>query len=107
MDISKYKVIVTPTAYKEMNKIYDYISDNLYAKNAAKSLMNKIEKEVQRLKYAPKLYPEINKIDELKRTYRRIVIKNYVVLYTIDDNNCNVYISHIYYSGRNYMECEL
>ncbi len=38
MDI-KYKVIITPTAYKEINKIYDYISEDLYAKKAAKDLM--------------------------------------------------------------------
>ena len=38
MDI-KYKVIITPTAYKEINKIYDYISEDLYAEKAAHNLM--------------------------------------------------------------------
>ena len=54
MDTKKYKVIITPTAYKEINKIYDYITDDLYAENAAKRLMNKVEQEVQSLKDAPK-----------------------------------------------------
>ena len=35
--------------------------------------------------------------------YRRIVIKNYVVLYTIDEENKIVYISHMYYKKRNYL----
>ena len=26
----KYKVIITPTAFKEINKIYDYILEELY-----------------------------------------------------------------------------
>ena len=30
---TKYKVIITPTAYKEINKIYDYISEDLYEEN--------------------------------------------------------------------------
>ena len=42
MDI-KYKVIITPTAYKEINRIYDYILIDLYAEKAAKNLMRKVE----------------------------------------------------------------
>ena len=38
MDI-KYKVIITPTAFKEINSIYDYILEELYAEKAAKDLM--------------------------------------------------------------------
>lgn len=38
MDIN-YKVIITPTAYKEINRIYDYILEDLYAEKAAKDLM--------------------------------------------------------------------
>ena len=35
----KYKVIITPAAFKEINKIYDYILEELYAEKAAKDLM--------------------------------------------------------------------
>ena len=35
----KYKVIITPTAFNEINRIYDYISEELYAEKAAKDLM--------------------------------------------------------------------
>ena len=35
----KYKIIITPTAYKEINKIYNYILEDLYAEKAAKDLM--------------------------------------------------------------------
>ena len=82
---SNYKIIITPTA-----------------KSAAKRLMEKVENEVQKLKYAPKIHTEIEKYDELKRNYRRIVINNFIILYTIDENNMVVYISHMYYGGRDY-----
>ena len=104
MGTKKYKVIITPTAYKEIDKIYDYITDDLYAENAAKRLMNKVEQEIQRLKDSPKIYAEIEKFDELKRVYRRIVVNNYVILYTIDEDNEVVFVSHMYYGGRNYLE---
>ena len=38
----------------------------------------------------------------LKRTYRRIIIKNYIILYTIDEKNRKIFVSHMYYSGKNY-----
>ena len=102
MNTSNYKIIITPTAYKEINKIYDYISEELYANKAAKDLMGQVEKKVQNLKYAPKIHKEIEKIDEVKRKYRRIVIKNFVILYTINEQTKTVYVSHMYYGKRNY-----
>ena len=35
----KYKVIITPNAFKEINKIFDYILEDLYAEKAVKDLM--------------------------------------------------------------------
>ena len=64
MDTNNYSIMITPTAKREMNRIYEYLS-------------------------------------EMK--YRRIVIKNYVVLYTIDEEKKIVYISHMYYKKRNYL----
>ena len=104
---TKYKVIITPTAYKEINKIYDYISEDLYAEKATKNLMRKVEESIQNLKDAPKIHAKIEKIDELKRQYRRIVIKNFVILYTIDEINKVIYVSHMYYGGRNYLNTDL
>ena len=66
MDTKKYKVIITPTAFRELDRIYTYISEELYAKNAAKDLMRKIESEIKNLSSNPKIYPKIEKIDELK-----------------------------------------
>ncbi len=103
MSTNKYQVIIAPTAFKEINKIYDYIIENLYAEKAAKDLMKQVEIELQRLKYYPKVHTEIQKFNELRRRYRRIVIKNYVILYTIDESKKIVYIAHMYYAKRNYL----
>lgn len=103
MDTKKYKVIITPTAFRELDRIYTYISEELYAKNAAKDLMGKIESEIKNLSSNPKIYPKIEKIDELNRIYRRIVVKKYIVLYTLDEENNIVFVSHIYYGKRDYL----
>lgn len=103
MNTDKYKIIITPTCSKEINKVYEYINSSLYAEVAAKKLMKKIEDKVQSLKYAPKIHTKIEKCDELERIYRRIVIDNYVMIYTIDEKNMIIYIVHMYYAGSNYL----
>ncbi len=100
----KYRIIITPIARREINKIYDYILEELYAEKAAKQLIQKVEETIQELKYSPKIYVRIDKLDEVKRRYRRIVIRNFVILYTVDEESKTVYIAHMYYSGRNYLD---
>ena len=51
----------------------------------------------------PQIHTKIEKYDSLKRIYRRIVIKNFIILYTIDEENKIVYVSHMYYGRRNYL----
>lgn len=103
MDTNKYDVIIVPTAIKEIKRIYEYITDDLYAEKAAIVLMNKIENSINELAYAPKIHMKIEKLNELRKQYRRIVINNYIILYTIDDYNRTVYVSHVYYGRRNYL----
>lgn len=98
-----YEVILMSQARNELEQTKYYITNVLYARNAADKLINLIENELSRLEYLPELYPEIEKLDELKRKYRRIVIKKYVVLYAIDFENQKVFVSHIIYRGRNYI----
>ncbi len=46
---------------------------------------------------------KIGKVDRLKREYHRMVVKNYVVLYTIDFEKKTVFISRMIYGRRNYL----
>ena len=85
------------------NKIYNYIKEDLYAEEAAQNLMIKIEEFTSNLSYAPRIYAEIDKYKGTDRIYRRMVINSYVILYTIDEENKKVYVSHMYYSGSDYI----
>lgn len=55
------------------------------------------------LSESPNLYMKIEKKDKLKREYRRIVIDNFVVLYTVEESSKKVYIAHMYYGRRDYL----
>jgi len=98
-----YDVEFTEDCISEMDEIYEYISKKLVANEPAKRLIQKVKKSILLLSESPKLYVKIEKMDKPKREYRRMIIKNYVILYTVDEEEKKVYIAHMYYGGRNYL----
>lgn len=99
-----FEVEFTEECIEEMTEIYEYIANNLKEDRIAKMLMEDVTNRVLDLSNLPELYMKIGKTDKLKREYHRIVVKNYVILYTIDFENRKVYISHMIYSRRNYLD---
>ena len=104
MDINNklYKVIFTNDAIIELKDIFNYISQILYSPNTAKELMAKIDESIENLRYMPNAYKVIKKNNGLNLDYRKIIIKNYSIIYTINEEKKQIYIAHIYHSKRDY-----
>ena len=98
-----YEIKFTKDCKEEIVEIYEYISKKLVAENSAKQLMGKMRNSVMNLSKFPNIYPKIEKKDKYKRQFRRMVIDNYVILYTVDENKKDIYIAHMYYGKRNYL----
>lgn len=98
----KYKIIILPIAQEEFDNIYKYIYKELFATNAAINLKIKIQEKIKNLENNPRMYAKIKKKDNLDREYRKIIIKNYIALYTIDEERKTIYIAHCYYNARDY-----
>lgn len=98
-----FEVEFTEQCIEEMTAIYDYISDTLKENEAAKRLISQVNEKVLELSESPELYMKIGKVDRLKREYHRMVVKNYVVLYTIDYEKKKVYVSRMIYGRQNYL----
>ena len=105
MDINKenYKVIFTNDAVEDMDNIFTYISEKLYNHISARKIMKEMNDAIENLRYTARSYSVIKKHPNLEMEYRRIIIKKYVIIYTIDENTNKVYIIHIYYGGSNYL----
>lgn len=50
MSKSNYRLKLTSRARKDLDKIYNYIANELYAKEAANNLLEKIEASIMRLR---------------------------------------------------------
>lgn len=105
MDLNslEYKIIFTNDAVKDMDRIFRYISENLYSPNAARDLMNRVIEAIDKLKYIPKAHNVIKKHSKLKMEYRRVVIKNYVIIYTMDEIMKIIYVVNVFYARSDYL----
>lgn len=103
-----YKIEFSDKAYKDLDEISDYISDELLNPVAAINLIDELEATIKkRLELFPYAYPVHTFLEILGIEYRRTVIKNITVFYKIseikrDDNNIDgvVTITHIVNSNR-------
>ena len=97
-----FKVEFTEQYIEEMTEVYKYISINLKQYLAARRLFTKIYNRISYLSENPYIYSKIGKTEKLMREYHKMVIGNYIVLYTVDNNNKIVYVSHIIYGKKSF-----
>ena len=99
---NKYKVKFTPLADSDMDGIYEYIFDILDAPMAAENLIDEIEQKTKQLEDMPYSCPAVD--DELLKAkgYRKLVVKNYIALYIVSDNEKLVTIMRVVYGASDY-----
>lgn len=100
----EYKVKLTDVFLDEIEEICNYITNKLKNIDASNRLREKVIYNILLLENSPKMCAKIGKVDRVKRQYRRLVVNNYIILYTVDEKEKIVYIAHIYYGGRNYLD---
>lgn len=99
-----YEVKITNQAREQMSEIIDYISQELFAPDAANNLLNKMEKSILALRE----FPEKNQLidEEPWRTegIRRIIVDNFLVYYWIDKAEKRIQVIAVIYSKRDQLE---
>lgn len=95
------KIKFTEKCLEDIEEACQYIEEKLKAENAPNKIRIKIKNSVKGLSTLPEMYAKTEKLDRVKRVYRRIPIDNYVF---IDKESKIIYISHMYNCGRNYLE---
>ena len=98
-----YKIVYKKDFKEELQDIYNYIANVLKEKQIANQLIIKIFTRILNLKIFPRLYMKIGKMDRLHNEYHRMIVSNYIILYTVDELNQRVIISHIYYKRKKYL----
>lgn len=98
----QYQVKITKNAEQELIEIYEYISGILKSEIAANNFVKQIEEKINRLYVFPYSCMEV-KTKPRNTIYRKLYVKNYLLLYKVLEENQRVDIIHIYYGRRDYL----
>lgn len=100
----KYKIEITQEAERDFENIFTYISETLCNRKAAISMISLLDKNIRVLKDMPNSYPTAKDTYLKKMGIRFFAVKNYIVFYTVDDEEGKVYIVRILYGRRNWLK---
>jgi plasmid stabilization system protein ParE len=98
--MKKYNVVITASALKDMEDLYNYIAYELYSPDSAKKLYFKIANAIQSLELFAERYRVFSNEDGYFT--RRMLVDNYSVFYIIKGSN--VIITSVLYSSRDLNE---
>lgn len=98
-----YKLIISRLAHQDLDKIVSYIAIELSNPIAASNFLNELTKCYDYLKTNPLMYELC--YDKLlkKEAYRKVVIKNYLLIYTVDENSKIINIMRFFYGAQDYI----
>ena len=97
------RVYVSEPAETGLREIVRYISLQLSAPATALKMLDSIETSITKLSGMPKTHPLVND-DRLSRMgYRKLIVKNYIVFYTVDEANKVVDVERILHTRRDWL----
>jgi len=89
---TEYKIVYEKEAVKEIENIYLYIKNVLLEENIANKIISNIFNKIRMLKYFPLASKNIN----LKNKTRKLIVKNYIIIYNVNLESKTINILHIY-----------
>lgn len=100
--MDKYIVKLLPKAYRDIEQIYNYISQNFEEKEIALKLVNDIEDTIFSLESLPYRGAERKIGLYANKGYRQLFLKNFSVIYRVDEDKKYVIIVTVRYSRSNF-----
>ena len=99
--MDKYKIKLTPRAYKDLDDIYSYIAWEKLSPDNAKGQTECIKDKLNKLSLSPQSHQERTEGRYANCGYRQLLIDNYVAIFRIEESTKTVFIITIQYQGRN------
>ncbi len=96
--MDKYSVKLMDRALRDLDGIYTYIAKTLLEPKTALDLVDTIEQEIFTLESIPYRCPERKTGSYANKGYRQLLVKNYTVIYRIDEAAKAVIVVTVRYS---------
>ncbi len=102
--MDKYKVELSIQAKNDYKSIIHYIKYELLEPTIAEKYANLIRNELTSLEYQPSKFSIIDHNEIKKYQFRKLVMKNYIAFYRINDKDKIVNVERILYNASNWMD---
>lgn len=100
--MDKYKVQLLSRALRDLDGIYSYIAKNLSEPGIAAHLIDELEDQILSLENMPYRCPERRVGAYANKGYRQLLVKNYTVIYRIEETKKEVLIVTVRYARSNF-----
>lgn len=101
--MAKYRVNVSEPAENDLRDIICYISAQLSAPTTALKMINTLEDAIASLADMPQKCSLVTDDRLASMGYRKLVVKNYITFFTIDEQSKTVDIERILYARRDWL----
>jgi plasmid stabilization system protein ParE len=99
-----YKLVISEVAHKDLDDIVSYILVELANPMAAANFLDKVEECYGYLKSNPLIYERCNDALLGKEGFRKAAIKNYILVYKVDEKTGVVNIYRFFYGAQDYIK---
>jgi len=97
-----YFLNITDIAEEDILSTVRYIANVLKAPMAANNLLDEIEKYEEILENTPNIYPFVSDEYLAKKGLRFVMVKNYIMFYTINEDEKTVNVIRFLYGRRDW-----
>jgi len=91
-------------AKEDMNGIANYIANDLQNPSAARNLLAKMLDAANRLINFPYINPAYQPLSPSEFEYRKLIMRNYIMFYRVDEGEKKIIIARVVYGRRDYEE---
>ncbi|MDE7248489.1 MAG: type II toxin-antitoxin system RelE/ParE family toxin [Lachnospiraceae bacterium] len=99
--MDKYKVRLSPRAFRDIDDIFTYIALEKLSIENAKGQTDRIWRALKKLDTFPQSHQEHADGRYSGKGYRQLLIDNYIAIFRIDELNKIVHVVTVQYQGRN------
>ena len=99
-----YELKITKLAEDDLDGIVSYIVNQLYNPQAASDLADEIARCYEVLRTSPLIYPLCQDRRLEREGYHRAIVKNFLVLFRVDEAEKRVTVYRVIYGARDYMK---
>ncbi|MCL2808379.1 MAG: type II toxin-antitoxin system RelE/ParE family toxin [Coriobacteriia bacterium] len=100
--MERYKVSLSRLAEQDVNEIIRYISVDLAVPDTAMVMLETIEESLKSLSTMPEIHPLVQDDVLASAGYRKLIIKNYIAFYLVDNMKKEVDVIRVLYSRRDW-----